>query len=228
MKFELKPYHRNTPSEELIADLKRVARELQKDTVSISEYGQRGKFHPDTMIHRFGSWNRTIEKAELRKGMVFNLSEDDLFRNIENVWVTLGRQPKAKEMKLPLSDCSITPYLNRFGTWQEALKKFVEYVKQDREDNGSNENDAERRPDKEPSPAPKLTSRDITHRLRFRILLRDGFTCRRCGASPLKSRGVELHVDHILPWSKGGETVPDNLETKCAECNLGKGNAFES
>ncbi len=48
-----------------------------------------------------------------------------------------------------------------------------------------------------------------------------------CGASPLKSREVELHVDHIIPWSKGGETEEGNLEAKCSKCNLGKGNAFD-
>ena len=72
----------------------------------------------------------------------------------------------------------------------------------------------------------RRTSRDVSERMRFRILLRDGFECQSCGASPLKNRGVELHVDHILPWSKGGETEDENLETKCTRCNLGKGDAF--
>ncbi len=29
------------------------------------------------------------------------------------------------------------------------------------------------------------------------------------------------------PGSKGGETVDENLGTKCQQCNLGKGNAFD-
>jgi len=61
------------------------------------------------------------------------------------------------------------------------------------------------------------TKREISERLRFKILIRDGFTCKM---------GVELHIDHITPWSKGGETLSENLETKCSRCNLGKGNAF--
>ncbi len=32
------------------------------------------------------------------------------------------------------------------------------------------------------------------------------------------------HIDHIKPWSKGGETVLENLQTLCATCNLGKSN----
>ncbi|MBI5847426.1 MAG: HNH endonuclease [Nitrospirae bacterium] len=52
----------------------------------------------------------------------------------------------------------------------------------------------------------------------------DRFTCRHCGASPAKMLGVELHVDHIIAWSKGGETVLSNLQTLCSKCNLGKSN----
>lgn len=58
--------------------------------------------------------------------------------------------------------------------------------------------------------------------------MRDGFTCKSCGRSPIKERNVELHVDHILPWSQGGETIDSNLETKCKKCNLGKGNIIEN
>lgn len=61
----------------------------------------------------------------------------------------------------------------------------------------------------------------MTDSLRFRILKRDHFTCQLCGAS--KADGAQLEVDHILPVSKGGQTVPDNLQTLCKECNRGKG-----
>ena len=61
-------------------------------------------------------------------------------------------------------------------------------------------------------------------RLRFEVLARDQFTCRYCGASPTKDPSVTLHIDHIIPWSKGGETTIDNLQTLCSKCNLGKSN----
>lgn len=65
-------------------------------------------------------------------------------------------------------------------------------------------------------------SRDPSTRLRFEVLVRDKFTCRFCGASPTKDPSVTLHIDHIIPWSKGGETSLDNLQTLCSKCNLGK------
>ena len=68
------------------------------------------------------------------------------------------------------------------------------------------------------------TSRNINTRLRFKVMKRDNFKCCACGASPAKDPTIELHVDHIIPWSKGGETEIDNLQTLCSKCNLGKSN----
>lgn len=66
------------------------------------------------------------------------------------------------------------------------------------------------------------TKREISVSLRFKILKRDNFKCCACGASPAKDPSVELHVDHIVPWSKGGESTEENLQTLCSKCNLGK------
>lgn len=55
---------------------------------------------------------------------------------------------------------------------------------------------------------------------RFKILRRDGFRCRYCGATPDVS---ELHVDHVQPRSRGGTDDPLNLVTACSACNLSKG-----
>ena len=224
MKFELKSYHRNTSEEDLLSDVRKVAQILKKNTVSVSEYQQHGQFHPTTLMKRFGSWNNTLEKAKLKKGMIFDTSQKDLFNNLEEIWTKLGRQPKASEIKSPLSMYSIRPYLSQFGTWQNALKGFIDYINNDQSDDLDISKPIV---DSKNRTIIHKTKRDISDRLRFRILMRDGFTCRKCGSSPLKRKDVELHVDHILPWSKGGETVLENLETKCDRCNLGKGNAFD-
>ena len=66
------------------------------------------------------------------------------------------------------------------------------------------------------------TKREIGLQLRFKVLKRDNFKCCACGALPAKDPSVELHIDHIVPWSKGGETTFDNLQTLCSKCNIGK------
>ncbi|MER2514411.1 MAG: HNH endonuclease [Nitrosomonas ureae] len=58
----------------------------------------------------------------------------------------------------------------------------------------------------------------------FKALQRDRFRCCACGASPSITLGVALEIDHIKPWSKGDETVIENLQTLCTSCNQGKTN----
>ena len=67
MKFELEEYHRNVFDDELIADLKRVAAELNKQSVTSEEQIERGKFHAMTLIRRFGSWFKALDRAGLQK-----------------------------------------------------------------------------------------------------------------------------------------------------------------
>ena len=68
------------------------------------------------------------------------------------------------------------------------------------------------------------TKRDAGVSLRYKVLKRDNFKCQMCGDSPAKDPSTELHIDHIIPWSRGGETTIDNLQTLCSKCNLGKSN----
>lgn len=64
----------------------------------------------------------------------------------------------------------------------------------------------------------------LTPSLRYDIMKRDGFRCTICGRG--QEDGVKLHVDHIKPVSKGGETTPNNLRTLCQDCNLGKSDKY--
>ena len=61
----------------------------------------------------------------------------------------------------------------------------------------------------------------ISARLRFEVLKRDKFTCQYCGKSAPDS---VIHIDHIIPVSRGGKNKIINLVAACVECNLGKSN----
>ncbi len=59
--------------------------------------------------------------------------------------------------------------------------------------------------------------------LRWQVFARDHWRCVACGRHGAME-GVILHVDHIVPRSKGGADALNNYQTLCWECNLGKGN----
>jgi 5-methylcytosine-specific restriction endonuclease McrA len=50
------------------------------------------------------------------------------------------------------------------------------------------------------------------------ILRRDNFTCQYCG-----NKDHPLTVDHIVPKSRGGETIWTNVVVACKPCNMKKG-----
>ena len=60
----------------------------------------------------------------------------------------------------------------------------------------------------------------ISKRDRFEALKRDRFKCQYCGAT---APDVLLHIDHIVPVAKGGDSSMTNLVTACQGCNSGKG-----
>jgi 5-methylcytosine-specific restriction endonuclease McrA len=63
--------------------------------------------------------------------------------------------------------------------------------------------------------------RDIHRRriTRKAVLARDAWTCQYCGTD--KSG---LTVDHVVPRSRGGLSVWENIVASCASCNRRKGN----
>lgn len=225
--FELKLKNKRLTDTEIVDDIRNVALKLSQKSVSKNDYNIHGRYNVRNIEKRFGTWNDVLKQAGLEVGLIMNVSDEELFRNLETVWTKLGRQPTRREIKQPDSQYSTSPYTRRFGSWNNALQAFVDYINSQTTDYDSSSNEVVVI-DRESTETPiRRTSRSVSDRLRFRILMRDGFTCAKCGRSPLKERDVELHVDHIKPWSKGGETIPENLETKCSKCNLGKGNAFD-
>lgn len=217
MNFVLNDYHRNVTDKELIEDLQNVAAIINQNTVTIDDYNEYGRFHARTLTRRFGSWFTCLTLAGLVPSRSkIGISDEELFEEIEKVWIQLGKQPSYAQMR-DISKYSIGTYEKRFGGWRNALVAFVDYI------NGTADN-----PQNLESPSCNSvenvhkTSRSINLRTRFLVLHRDNFKCCICGASPAKNPEIVLHIDHIKPWSKGGETIIDNLQTLCSECNLGK------
>jgi 5-methylcytosine-specific restriction endonuclease McrA len=63
---------------------------------------------------------------------------------------------------------------------------------------------------------PRSVQRKISRRALF---ARDGWRCVYCGTT-----SGRLTLDHVIPRSRGGESVWENVVTSCATCNHKKGN----
>jgi len=200
-------------NDELLADLRRVASQLGLSAVPQRSYRPLGQYSTSTFKKRFGSWNAAARAAGLRPTTEINLPDDELLRNLEEVWVSLGRQPRKKDMVRPASRFTREPYIRRYGGWVNAIREFLKAVEVEGVMGSISSNVAPGRGPRHPS-----------LRLRFLVLRRDRFSCRNCGASPAKNPSVELNIDHVVPWSDGGATVTENLQTLCMQCNLGKTN----
>lgn len=211
------------PHDELLYDLKFASERLGTKIISVAAYGSIGTFSASTISKAFGSWAKALALAGLEVSSSWHpkTDDDDLLSNLAAVWETLGRQPKQGDLRSPLSRFSADTYKRRFGSWRKALEHFVENANEDAPPTAVAPSIAA-----ESSPQAMAqrrgTPRDPSWRLRFLVNRRDRFSCVACGRSPSNEVGVVLQLDHIVPWSKGGETTLENLQTLCERCNLGK------
>lgn len=199
-------------NEEILSDLKRVAEELQKSHLTQRDYRIHGQYSTTAVKDRFDTWNLAIESAGLKPATKRNIPDDELFDNLREVWIKLGRQPRNHEMVRPFSRYTRGPYIRRFGGWLNAMHTFVQSIDQSAHTDTPSTD----------SPDIKRSPRGPSLRLRFLVMRRDSFKCRVCGRSPATDAAVQLHIDHINPWSHGGHTTIENLQTLCSKCNLGK------
>lgn len=200
---------------ELLADLRHVAQQLNASVVSQPQYRELGLYSETTIGRRFGTWNKAILKAGLSLSNEVDIPVERLFENLFILWQHYGRQPRRSDLASPPSTISQSPYNRRFSGWTAALHAFVSY---------SNSSDIDSPNQRVSVPSRRTTGRDPSLRLRWKVLQRDRFTCCGCGRSPATSTGIELQVDHVIPWSNEGETTLENLQTLCSDCNLGKSN----
>jgi hypothetical protein len=233
----------------LMKELKSVAHMHNGAVFLYGDYKRLGgKRARGTFCKYLGGWRQAVASIGLKDGYsrprpdLRTYLDEDYFAEIQRLWEMFGRQPMAREMT-KYGNISPQSFQQRFGSWMRAVHSFC----QDRSgpDGGDLVNDVyQNKPDEQTVAvrriefqAPtdhqqsnivrpkKRTPRNPSIRLRFRVLQRDSFTCRACGRSPATEVGVRLEVDHILAWSRDGETTFENLQTLCEQCNSGKTNA---
>lgn len=233
--------------EDLISELQSVQRKHPDVQLTYELYKSNGgSYHIDTFRSRFGGWAKAVEAAGSVPGGygTTRYTDDELFDDIQRLWEHIGRQPTCNEMR---KNGKVHPetYSKRFGSWIKAVHAFCEDRNSDSannevpsalpelpsSDDGISQLETKEFSDNVSSVEPatliivRKTGRAVPKRLRFCVFVRDNFTCKACGRSPEK-HGVSLEADHITPYTNGGETVLENLQALCEDCNRGKSNLW--
>jgi len=152
------------------------------------------KYSGSGYVHNFGTWRKSLEQFI----EYINKDEKTIDNDKESIIVEKNK----------LVDAQILEYSNKKSVSKPKYKT-----------------PSRKRQKSTQEPKNKhQTKRAVNDRLRFKIMKRDNFKCKHCGRSPATDQKIILEVDHIKPWSKGGETTFENLQTLCKRCNIGKGN----
>lgn len=212
--------------EDILNELRSVAKKVERNDITVEEFNEYSTIGAHSVRRRFGSWQAGVLQAGLSvRSHGRRYSDEECFENLLGVWIHYGRPPRYGEMNLPPSTVGSKAYIVRWKKWNHALHAFVERVK--REDEGSSAKISPISLVVQPQESPKSRLEEDRHKiklgLRYRVLSRDRFKCVLCGSSPATELACRLHVDHVIPWSKGGKTLMENLRTLCEACNLGKG-----
>ncbi len=223
------PRSRVLSRDQVLEVLRSFAAENPGESVTEKEIAARLGMHQRSIIRRFGKWGALLaEVGLLPVPLGKRYTDEDCFENLLALWTHYGRQPRFGELNLQPSLVGSKAYVRRWGGWRAALGAFVKTMNESLESVPT-----QFRLEQVPTSmlnaqvVMKTPSRSLSLALRYRVLVRDKFRCVICGASPAKDVGVELHVDHIHPWSRGGNNVENNLRTLCLKCNLGKGAKLE-
>jgi hypothetical protein len=212
--------------EEVLEELKRYAAESGEHSATKQQIAARLGVDPGSITRRFGAWPELLRQAGLSSvALGRRYSDDECFENVLSLWTHYGRQPRFAELNRPPSAVGSKAYIKRWGGWRAALAAFVERA--NRAEPDRDEPPPSQAAHEVSSDARSSFPRSVSVSLRYKVLQRDHFRCVLCGASPALKLGTILHIDHIIPWSRGGQNVFENLRTLCEACNLGKGSKLE-
>jgi len=238
--FELtRPAKEKISEKEILNELEKVAHHFNYKYFRRKDFDDLANIHSATVERYFnGSWSKAIKKLEVHlknKNIEFdglkrtrrNTSEKEIFQEMERIWLTLEHRPSRSEWTLSEPKMSYDTVYRHFGGWINACRKFIEYK------TGTEIKDEEIQNEKKSRNTTKknkeslkinIRSRSVSLNMRMKVLNRDNFRCVLCGRSPATHLDCKLHVDHKIPFSKGGDNTEDNLQTLCEKCNLGKSN----
>ncbi|MEJ7664433.1 MAG: hypothetical protein WKG07_35410 [Hymenobacter sp.] len=180
MDYQLRKFNRNVLDDELLTDIKRVAAHLGANSISSREYNDsESKYTAGTIAARFGTWNNALLKAGLELAQQRNVSTEELFDNLERVWIATGGQPMFRDIRKPKSKYSTHQYVTKFGSWCNGLEAFIKHI---------NINNIIQESGQESTKSAQVLERVFKHdtkrfpnaKLKIQVLIRDGNKCKLC------------------------------------------------
>jgi 5-methylcytosine-specific restriction endonuclease McrA len=204
------------------------------------------KCSSSTILLRFGTWREAMERIGVHGVKARAYPPGDLIRELERVWTELGRAP-GEGSWLRTARFSLGAYKRIWGSLRRCCDMLTAYrdgrITREQLLTGAVECRTSHRGlaprarhagrTRTPSGLKSQRAnaaqagypgrRQVPIRVRWAVIRRDRYRCIACGRNPAAEPGVELHIDHILPVSRGGDNEMANLRTLCRECNVGRG-----
>jgi len=225
------------PEVKILEELEKAAKYFNYIEFARRDFNKIADISGAVVMRHYGTWKKglaALKRHLQQKGLELSprpyypnrvYTDKELFDEMERIWLKTGQRPSRIEWIISNPKISYITYSRRFGSWADARLKFIEYkmgkniladdfILPDREEQETKQgNKIEYK---------KENSRTVSLSVRLAVLNRDNFRCVFCGKSPATDRDTILHIDHIVPFSKGGKSTLDNLQTLCEKCNLGK------
>ncbi|MBL6456961.1 HNH endonuclease [Belnapia sp. T6] len=216
---------RNAPTKaDVEAELRRFAkatRVADRTLANFKDWRLR-RISPTAVSRYFGSWFDAFQELGIAvpgRTKSSRHSEEEIIAAVERIWRWCGRPPSAEDFKkyARIHDDGISfgavyyhfgalkPFLASFVQWKQGRLTLAQFL----------------------TGARMGRLRDpVRPKVRYALLNARNYTCDACGRSPKLHPGTVLHIDHVIPVSKGGTDDLSNLRVLCQVCNIGKGNRF--
>ena len=111
--------------DEILEEIRRVARLVGGDSLGMREFQRRGKIGVSAVLRKFETWNKAVEAAGLRpESARMRLADADLEAEFRRVAELVGRAPTRMEFAAR-ARFSPGTYEKRFGNWGNALAHYL-------------------------------------------------------------------------------------------------------
>lgn len=125
MKFELNEYKNELTDEDIIEDIKRVEKELDRDYISITTYKKFGRYSQTAIQGHFGTWGNALSIAGLRIERTSSelkfISDQEYYDDFIRVAKIIAKNTVAYEEYKQHGHYAVTYVFKRFGDWDSVM-----------------------------------------------------------------------------------------------------------